>query len=463
MVVGGVQQVLLYLLNLAEPIGRVAGASLANGLTLLIGGTPLWVYTWRNIQQSLSDKEESQSILRLIILYALSLIGVGGVLIPSGFILDVILRLALGEATTFTQFVTEISDPLSAAIPFGGVWAYYGRTLTREVTALPDTTRRASLRRLYYYILALIGLTTTFLGLNALLSFIIDTLLQTTSWTGALRSRLTAALASLIVGLPLWFTTWRKVVIESSKEGEIGDHARRSIVRKVYLYLVLFAGVIGIMGTAGSLIYQLLNKFLGNPLGDFQRSSWILLELLVLFVGLLLYHWATLRADGRLAELSLAARHAEYPVLVLVYEAGEFSEEILKFLKRELPTLPVAVHQIGNGIPDETLSKAKAVILPGDISTSPPEAIRLWLQGFTGTRLILPTETKGWLWTFGSGRSLPNLAHQTAKMVRHLAEGEALPKIRESSPWTVFLYILAGIIGIPLLFGLFSLLSEILY
>jgi len=463
MVVGGVQQALHYLLNLAETIGKGPEASLANGLTLLIGGTPLWVYAWRNIQRTLTVQEESQSILRLVILYALSLIGVGGVLIPSGFILDLLFRFALGETMTFSRFITQISDPVSAAIPFGGVWAYYGRTLTREVTSLPDTTRRASLRRLYYYILSVIGLTTAFLGLNALLAFIIDTLLQTTTWADALRSRLSAALATLIVGIPLWYVTWRKVVIEASEEGERGDHARRSLIRKVYLYLVLFAGVIGIMGTAGSLIYQLLNKLLGNPLGNFQRTSLVMLELLVLFTGLLLYHWATLRSDGRLAGQSLAARHAHYPVLVLVSEPGDFSDEVLKFLKREIPTLPAAVHLIGSGIPDETLSKASAVILPGDLSTNPPEAIRLWLQGFAGTRLVIPTETRGWLWTYGSGRSLSNLAQQTAQMVRHLAEGEALPKIRESSPWIIFLYIVAGILGIPLIFGLLSLLREILY
>jgi hypothetical protein len=463
MVVGGIQQVLYFILRLTGTIGQGTGASPANGLTLIIVGTPLWFYSWRNVHQSLLDRDERRSILRLIILYALSLIGVGGVLIPIGMVLEVLTRLILGESMTFSQLLTEISNPLSAAIAFGGVWAYYGRTLTREVSALPDTIRRASLRRFYFYILSFVGLVTTFLGLNALLSFIIDVLLQTTTWAVTLRSHLSAALSTLMLGLPLWMITWRLIVKEASQKGETGDHARRSLIRKVYLYLALFAGVIGIMVTAGSLIYQLLSKLLGTPPENFQRASWMLLEMLVLFAIVLIYHWTTLRSDGHLAEQTLAALHKAFPVLVLVSETDIFSEEILKFLHREVPSLPVAIHTIDSGVPDETLSKAKAVILNGDISANPSEAIRIWLQGFTGTRLVIPTKTDRWLWTYGSGRNLSTLAQQTAKMVRHLAEGEEPPTIRESSPWTVALYIVAGVIGIPLIIGLFSILSDILY
>jgi hypothetical protein len=211
------------------------------------------------------------------------------------------------------------------------------------------------------------------------------------------------------------------------------------------------------------LIYQLLSKLLGDPPDNYQRASWVLLELVVLFAALLTYHWATLRTDGRLAEQSLAARHEAFPVLLLVSEIGGFSEEMLDSLHREVPSLPVAIHMISTGVPDETLSAAKAVILPGELSANPTEAIRLWLQGFDGTRLVVPSPTENWLWAFGSGRSLSSMAHQTAVMIRYLAEGEELPEIRETSPWMVVLYVLAGIVGIPILIGLFGSLSNILY
>ena len=426
--------------------GKQRERVLANGLALLVTGIPLWVYTWKIVQKSITKADERRATLRFVILYALSLIGVGGVLIPTGITLDVVFRLILGESMDFGHFINQISVSLSTGIPFSAVWFYYGRILSGEIAALPDTPQRAGLHRIYYYILSFIGLVTLFLGLHSLLSFIIDTLLQTAAWTETLRERLSLSVATLTIGLPLWFLTWQPMVIESTKEGEAGDHARRSLVRKIYLYLVLFAGVIGVMVSAGSLIYQLLNKLLGDPAPNFQRASWMLLELLGLFIGWLGYHFATLRSDGRLAEQSLAARHKAFPVLVLVSEPGEFSEEIVKFLRQEIPSLPITIHPIEKGIPDEAISEAKAVILPGNLSTYPTEAIQQWLQEFAGVRVIVPTKTDGWLWVFGSNRNVSGLAQQTAKTIRYLAEGEEIPILRETSPWSVLIYIIGGII-----------------
>ena len=187
----------------------------------------------------------------------------------------------------------------------------------------------------------------------------------------------------------------------------------------------------------------------------------MLLEIFVLFSILLAYHWATMRADGRMAARSLATRHEAFPVLVLVKQIGEFSEGVLETLQREIPNLPVAVHVVDGGVPDETLSEAQAVILPGELAANPPEAIRLWLQGFQRMKIVVPTQAEGWLWTFGSGRSLPNLVGQSAKMVQHLAEGEDIPKPRESSGWMIVLYIFAGLAGIPILIALIGFLVEI--
>ena len=458
MVVGGFQQVLRSVLNSTGWIGQGLGASLGNGLALLILGTPLWIYAWRNVQSSLVNEGERRSTLRLMVLYILSLIGISGVLIPAGMVLYVILLAILGDWTSLSALITRVSDPLSAAIPFTGVWLYYERILKGEVEDLPDQTKRAGLRRLYSYILSFVGLTATIIGLTALLSFIIDTLLKTIHDVAGLRERLSMALSTLTIGIPLWLISWRQMIVEAAQDGEPGDHSRRSLIRKVYLYLILFASVIGVMGSAGSLIYQVLSKILGEPQDNFQRASWDLLGTLLLYSLVLIYHWATLRADGRRAEKNLRARHEAFPILVLVNEISDFSEEMLNVLLRELPSLPVIVHVIDNGVPDENLSEAKAVILPGDLAAHPSEAIRLWLQGFTGTRLVVPTPSKGWLWTYGSGRSLSSLARQTAKNIRHLSEGEEIPKIRDTSAWMVMLYILAGIMGIPIIIGLLSAL-----
>jgi hypothetical protein len=90
------------------------------------------------------------------------------------------------------------------------------------------------------------------------------------------------------------------------------------------------------------------------------------------------------------------------------------------------------------------------------------EAIRLWLQGFTGLRLVLPTPAKDWYWILGSGRTLPILARQTASIVRRLAEGEDLPQPRDNSPWLALIYILAGLFALQVLLALTGLAISLL-
>jgi len=464
MLVGGISQVVQYILTVGETLGTSPQTRLANGLALLIIGAPLWVYAWQRIQKSLDQIDEQRSILRLVVLYLLSLIGVGGVLIPAGVVLDAVSRSLLGEGFGAVDFLNEISIPLSALLPLGGVWFYYGRTLSSEIGLLPDTPRRAGLRRTYFYILAFFGVIASVIGLHMLLEFLIDMLIGTSTVLDVLlRNRLSAALATLIVGLPLWMQTWRPMVKEAAQDGEAGDHARRSIVRKIYLYLVLFSSVIGVMATAGSLIFELLKALLGDPASDLLRQALVLLELLTLFSLVLAYHWNALRADNQLAERSLAKLHESYPVLLLASKIGEFTDNVVNALQREAESLPVAIHLTENGTPDTTLSEAKAIILPSELSVSPPEALRLWLKDFDGERIVVPTPKDHWHWVYGTGRELPKTARQTAKIIRHMAEGEDVPAPSDTSTWRIVLYVLAGLLGLPIIFSLFGMLMSFVF
>jgi len=462
MVVGGTQQLLQTILNISGVNIQNLGASLANGLTFLIIGIPLWTFSWRIVQRSIHPEISNPPIIRLIVLFVISLISIGGVLIPGGIFLSVILRALLGETMKFSLFLTDINVPLSTALPFSGVFFYYSQVLTKDLDTIPDPDYKAMLKRLYNYILSFAGLVTTFLGTNALLTFIIDTLVGTNNWAVHLRPRLSTSLAVIIIGIPLWVRHWRRTIVEASHEGEIGDHARRSLIRKIYLYLALFVGVLGIMISAGSLIFQILSNLLGSPPDNFQRTSLMLFEILILFSVLLTYHWSALRSDGHLADKTLTALHASFPVLILDTQPSDFTDIILESLQKKLPALPAIVHTLDSSLPDQGIPQVKAVVLPGYLTSDPPDEIQNWLQSFSGTRIVVPLDVDGWIWAYASGRSLPGLAAQTTKIIRHLAEGKNPPKIRESSPLTIILYVLAVIVGIPLIFGFISALVDIL-
>ena len=332
------------------------------------------------------------------------------------------------------------------------MWAYYGRALTpRDERPAQRAARRAGLRRLYFYVLALMGLGATFVGLNLLLEYGLNAAMQADVTGDSLRRGLAAALATLAAGLPLWFFTWRPMLRQAALDGEEGDHARRSLVRKAYLYLALFAGVMGVMFSAGSLLFQLISALLGQTNPSLLLDALQLLKTLLLFALLLAYHALLLRADARLAEKSLVRRHALFPVLVLAAETGDFVERLAGALQREAPGLPVAIHPVSQGAPDESLSAARAVVLPAEVMARPSEAVRLWLQNYDGPRLVVPTPVESWHWVLGSGHTAHQLARQTAQAIRHLAEGQDIPTPRDASPWMGVVYVLAGLFLFELL------------
>ena len=175
MVIFGAQQILRFLFYIpGDVLGELGREVVVNGTALLLVGTPVWVYSWRLIQDSLADAAEMGSSLRLGILYILALGGVITVITTAWSIVHTIILLVLGEDMNFRDFMQEIGGPVSIGIPLGAVWAYYGYWLNRHIQAVGDVVSRAAMKRLYNYILASIGLVVSFIGVGTLFSFVID-------------------------------------------------------------------------------------------------------------------------------------------------------------------------------------------------------------------------------------------------------------------------------------------------
>ena len=440
----GAQQILRFLFYVpGDVLGQMGRQVAVNGLALLVVGTPVWFYSWRIIQDSLADRAEMGSVLRLGILYLLSLGGVITVITAAWMVVEILLNLLLGQDTSFSAFIQDIGGPISIGVPLGIVWAYYGHWLNRHIEAVGDGVRRASLRRLYNYILALIGLVVAFVGVAALLSFIIDMLTGFgIVFTDTLRENLASSISSLMVGLPLWLVMWRPMQAEAIRQGEVGDHARRSIIRKAYLYLVLFGSVIGGMATAVGLVYNLLRAVLtGEGGSDFVNDILNLTQLLFLFGILLVYHLNILRLDGASVADALADHQHEYSVLVV--DSGDgFVESIRAALAKFAPDTPVTV----TSPPVKPEGEFSALVVSGSLAVDAPE----WVRSFGGDRIVVQDEVKDIVWTDG--------AVQAAQSVQKLAEGEAIEKQKAGrSPWTVVIYVFAALFALQLLFILLAL------
>ncbi len=448
MVIFGAQMALRYIFTLpVHVLGDFGRETVVNAIALLVVGTPIWIYTWRVIQDALVDPAEKASNLRLGILYLLALSGVITVLTAAGNLIYTILNQLLGAGLPPPEFIQRVGGPISIGLPFAVVWAYYGYWLNQQIGYEEIVPRRAGKKRLYFYILSAIGLTASFVGTTMLVRLIIDILTgQSMLGQYGFSQRLASSLATIAVGLPLWLMTWRPMQEDALQEGDPGDHARRSIVRKTYLYLVLFASVIGGMVAAVTLVFRLINAALGGiPSGNFVSPVLNSLQFLVLFVVLLLYHLSALRRDAAARVDTLEAKQSEYNVLVLDSSGGGFGNSVKAAFARHAPRVPV---KVVNASEFSGAAEANAVILPGSLAVKMPESLEGWMKSFNGSRLIVPDEAAGvyWLDDFG----------QAALSVRALAEGQELrpQSAKKTSAWTIVAYVFAALFALQLLLGL---------
>jgi hypothetical protein len=349
---------------------------------------------------------------------------------------------ALGTDWTLQYFIQELGKSISVGVPLGIVWAYYGFWLNRHIEAIGDKVRQAGMKRLYHYVLAFIGLAVAFSGAATLLQFIIDVITANALLTDDFqRSQLASAIALLVVGLPLWLMTWRPMQAEALAQGEMGDHARRSVLRKTYLYLALFASVIGVMVNAVGLVYQLLRAALSGDMGgDFVNSLLNTLQLLFLFGVVMLYHLNVLRRDGASLADALAEKQSAFAALII--DSGDgLAAAVQAALAKSGAKVQVAV-TAPEVKPDGDF---QTVILNGSLAANAPE----WIRSFGGNRIIVQNEAQNLVWAED--------AAQAAESVQRLAEGQEVQRKKPvRSAWTYVAYVFAALFALEVLFLLLA-------
>ena len=449
--VTGIDLILRFIFYL--PQGEIGSNTilLANGLALTIVGTPVWIYTWQAVQKALSQPGEQPSMLRLTVLYVLALFSAMITLGAAGAVLYGIIRLILGYSQSFASFLASNNTSLALVIPMAVLWGYYGGQLKADIFSQPEPLRRASLQRLYFYVLSLIGTAATFYGFWRLVSTLVNIAFNNTGLGDVVQSEFASALAALATGLPLWLATWPNLQEEARRINDAGDHARRSIVRKSYLYFVLFVTVVGVMGSAGALLYLVFNNLFGNPSPNFWIEFTQRLQLLILVLIWLGYHLTTLRQDGQHAQHALSERHAAFPALVIQTGEGTFAQEVAQSLERLAPRLPVAIHQLDSSPLNDTLLAARVVILPADLAVHPPEALRLWLNDYKGRRILVPMPSQEWVWLDTMSRSDRDLVKDTAQAIRLMAEDQPVHPPTPTNAWMIAGYILGALFALQVL------------
>lgn len=400
-----------------------------NGLAFVIVGVPIWYYAWGKLQEDADTPTERESILRLGIYAFLTIGSMLVVLVTSILFLHAILELILDISSW--RGPERIGDTISILIPFLVVWNFYRRWFHRQLEHA-TAERAQEVRRFSLAILALAGLIAFVVGTGILLNLLAEALTAVGS-AETLRRSLASGLSALVVGVPYWLIHWIPLEQEMFKEAEGAQSARRSLVRRAYLYLVLFGSVLAVMGSAVALVYEVLRLVL---LSQQRDTLTILLSsafLLVFFSTLLAYHLHQVRRETAWSETLQRSRFADFRILLLGEEEA-FAQPLEHALVQAMPGVQIARLAFSSPPP----GGGDLLIYP----LTPPFSLPSWVHTFPAAHLMLPlpaADKRFWV-----GLLHRRWPEQAAKMARQIALGEELRQpFQVPTIWTILGYLFA--------------------
>lgn len=416
---------------------------LAIGLTNLLIGVPIWTTMWINAQNAFaSGGEESASTLRKGYLYLVSLVGCLASIISGAGIVSVLLQRLMGVGAADRPIMADLASPLAIIIVTSVIWIYHSRVLAADASSIAEGKRQRGMRRLYHYLLATVGLSVFLAGTFGLVRILASAL------GGAafspLRTGLSNSLASIVTGLPLWLSTWSFIQRDSIRSDDLGDEARGSLVRRIYLYAFVFVGVIGSLVNAAGLINLILRWILGalpeSPAMEAVHNALAL----VVSSSTLAYHLHNILGDGKRQRTSRQESLEKFPVALIGSSA--WTGEMEKALQRMLPGMPFQCS--GSNQAKEVLATSKMAAFPFSLLATDN---RLWkqLEKFDGIRVVVPDEQSGWVW---AGEPPQDAVWKEAQDISPLLEMAALGKrpraVRRLGPWGVTGIVLLILLGL---------------
>jgi len=442
------------------PASQLVLENLVIELARVAIGVPLWLGMWLWAQRRFARDEsgERASFVRKLYLYGIVFVAALGAVAAATVTLSGVLQAALGIKPD-----GDLRETLCVIIVFVAVWMYHTFALRQDAASMKQEPRQATVRRLYLYLVAAIGLGAFLIGLSGVLSVFIRA--ATGEFFGeGLKVQLAWFTAALIAGLPVWLIPWRSAQIAATAPAPQGTAERRSFVRKLYLYGFVFVATMTVLGCAIYILFQILNLMLGgrsggNLLADLGQP----LAFALIAVGVWLYHGWLLRRDGQLLSSEKADRRAEFRVAIVDADTGQFGRAVMETLRRELPGLalipvgltPVAGEAMG-AVTDELplsaqLNQAALIVGPwnmevsGGASSGVNGETTAALQASPARKLLVPTRREGLDWVGVDTWDATAMANQTARAVKQIIEGEELKPSRSMSMGVTLVLALVGL------------------
>lgn len=449
----------------------------------LLVGTGIWVGHWSILQRVFrhGQSAEERSVLRKIYLYLAVFIFLVMALSSGTLLLKRLLELLLGAPPAEQPLLAQLSDPVSFLVGGGLFWAYHWSVLKEDAAQALEVPRQVSVRRIYYYLVAAVGLLVLLSGVGGLLTTLID-LLTSPAAVGLeyYREQVALFVAMTVVGTPVWWLPWRSMqrqVIQppqvrkldsaGTKTVEIAEYG--SLVRRIYLYFFVFIASLAIFGSVGWFVYHILTALLGADLPD----DFITLVLNALVIGLLaavtwLYHWWVIRRDGALETKEKTERLADVSVVVIDGNDGRVGREVIRHLERDLPGIQIkAVGVTGqaretmDGQPFSTTALNTAQYVVGTWQILSNGGVASAVAGSSATKFVVPVVEPNWFLAGVKQHSLDYYGQQVAAGIKKSIEGEEVKFGQEMDVGTVLAIVIGGVLFLCLAGSMLSFAGSI--
>lgn len=231
-------------------------------------GLALWLATWVPLQRGLTRARdaaiERESIIRKLAIYLIVFVSAVAVLVGTTGALSVIVQRLLGDPVVglYTSLWHQFGTSAIFVVVFAPMWIFHRRVVESEAAREVEAVRAATLRRLYTYLVMAIGLAMAAVGAAGSLGVAGSAVLGLNTHDNA-EAALYVSL--VIVGAAAWMLHWR------TARARLDDDERRSLPRRLYLYLAILGGVLGLLVFGSAALYRILNAALAF---SFERATW---------------------------------------------------------------------------------------------------------------------------------------------------------------------------------------------
>ncbi|MBS60459.1 MAG: hypothetical protein CL606_04015 [Anaerolineaceae bacterium] len=412
-----------------------AVAIVGDQVARLLVGLILWQLSWGRAQALYHSglRDEQESSVRKLYLYALVFVGSLAVVTTSATVLSGVLSVWLGLVND-----GEIRIAVSSIIGFGIVWSYHALVLHHDAKQAPHTYKEAQIRRIYRYLLATIGFAVVLVGLGGVIDVIIRMIFGQ-ELGSLLREQVANVSAALMAGLPIWLLSWRKIQEAYQADNDLAKLERTSAVRKVYIYFFLFVATMTVLASGVAIVSQLLNIFLGSASTDNLANLLAhAIAYSIIAVVVWVYHRALLHEDqiNNIDDEKKVGMNGGR-VVIFMPDSNDMSSRLNSTLNLKFPEITIVLTYRAEDLAD--LSAADVVITYSDDISA--------VANTKSRKLVIPTiPSHEWNFIGASSRSTQVHIKDCMTALRQIVSGDEIKPSRRLSGCVLAALIVVGVI-----------------